>query len=465
MSTPRHILLRAPHMAHLIDEPAIAAMADAELRALESFMSFCATHGLDAPEAADFTAYAQLHDLAPEALENLAAALATLGLGELYAQTTDAVAQSRRHRAEFKGICKGIRRSYSREVSLTPDQLPDDWQATLRRLRAQASFAPSVLERMELRLGMFAYSARRHELPIDLGCIVALKAFYRDLRGRSADRNDGEPRWAYLRSSWEELRRFARAHALGTEVLKGLSTTYEELVQLERRQGALKFAKIRRAGTASGLLSRAETQLARANAAAQPHLRHARRNAAVAIALGVVVPARAGDVLRHHVFGKGILFEPERQAYCFRYVPEKTRQTRPEQLDILLRPYWSQFIDALLLQDQDPRYLDDLRAKAFAEQRPLYVNYDGSPCRYGWYSSAWRRLAQTGGHIARTIIYDEFADLGEFGIQYARGVNRHLSDRIPEKYRSQHAKRKSYELAQRGMAARGGLDDDITDLL
>lgn len=96
-------------------------------------------------------------------------------------------------------------------------------------------------------------------------------------------------------------------------------------------------------------------------------------------------------------------------------------------MEILLRPHWNRFLDALILQDQDPAYLPEIRARVIAEQRPLYVNYDRSPCTYSWYSRAWKSVTGTGAHIARTLIYDEMADLGEFGIQYAHGVNHHLS--------------------------------------
>ena len=49
-------------------------------------------------------------------------------------------------------------------------------------------------------------------------------------RGRSAEKNDGTPRWAYLRSTCEELRRFAVAHGLPQTVCDRLGSTYGELV-------------------------------------------------------------------------------------------------------------------------------------------------------------------------------------------------------------------------------------------
>ena len=39
--TPRHIILRQPHMEHLIDLPELTDMPDDELRALEQLMAFC----------------------------------------------------------------------------------------------------------------------------------------------------------------------------------------------------------------------------------------------------------------------------------------------------------------------------------------------------------------------------------------------------------------------------------------
>jgi hypothetical protein len=186
----------------------------AGLWALEAFMGSCAAEGLEAPDETDIRAFAQLQAQAPEDIGRLGVALDALGLGEMYAAATQEVERSVRHRVDFKGISKVPRRTYERSVSVPPDALPGDWHQTLRRLRATADFAPSILDRMEGRLGMFAWSADRHGHAVDLSDIEALKAFYGDLRHRSAAKNDGEPRWAYLRSTWEELRRFAPAHRL-----------------------------------------------------------------------------------------------------------------------------------------------------------------------------------------------------------------------------------------------------------
>ena len=72
-------------------------------------------------------------------------------------------------------------------------------------------------------------------------------------------------------------------------------------------------------------------------------------------------------------------------------------------------------------------------------------------------------MTGTGGHIARTLIYDEMAGLGEFGIRYSKSTAHHVTDQIGDKYRSDQAIAASREIAKRAMMARGQ-DDDIDGL-
>ena len=462
--TPRHILLQQPHMTHLRDHPALEAMPQDQLEALEAFMGFCAEHAIGDPRTPDLHGFAQLQGQDATALLALSEALARLGLDSETLGGVRRTSELVRHRTEFRGITKGRNRGYTRRVSLPISDLPENWQATLLRLRREGRVA--TLGRMESRLCMFAWSARKSGLPLDLGNAASLKALYTDMRARSAAKSDGTPRWAYLRGTWEELRRFARHHGLPSAVLDGLDNTYSVLAEQEARQDALKVAKARHAGTISGLLRHAGEMLAAAEREPLPQRRHAQRNRAAAIALGCAVPARPEDVATHHVFGAGISFEPGRGAYRFRYVPQKRRgRKKSDPLDIPLLPQWNRFIDALILQDQDPKYLGALREQAFAAQRPLYVNYDGTPCAFAWYSRSWRKVTGTGGHIARTLVYDAFADAGEAGIQYGRIVNDHVSEAIPAKYRSERAVQQRYTCAQGFMVAHGKDDEDISDLL
>ena len=149
-----------------------------------------------------------------------------------------------------------------------------------------------------------------------------------------------------------------------------LSRTYDELVRLEGKQPALKFAKLKKLGSARDLLDAAEAMLYSADRLETPSRRHALRNLAAAIAIGVAVPARPEDVLRNHIFGQGIFYEADRDGYRFTYRPNKTRNAHVDELDIPLDNFWTPFIDALILQDQDSRYLETLRDRVLTTQTP-----------------------------------------------------------------------------------------------
>jgi len=466
--TPRHVLLRQPHMDILRDTCAaeLKTMSDAALRALELFMAFCAEHRIADPGIADIDAFGGLRDLSPQVLSDLAWAFEMLDLGPGLVEVTQNISQARQHRVAFKGIINGTTRRYIRSVSVPVEDLPENWQKTLRRLRLERSYTDSIIERMERRLGMFVWSAQQAGRPVDLSDTTALKALYDDMRARSAAKHAGTPRWAYLRSTWEELRRFARAHGLSEAVWDKLTKTYENSARLESQQQALKVVKAREAGSLPELLLTAEKILAAAGDEKHPQMRHALRNRAAAIALGCAVPARPQDVHTHHMLGKGIVFEPGRGAYRFSYTPQKTCTLTGANIDIPLLPTWNKYIDAVILQDQNPRYLGHLRAKAIAEQRPLYVHYDGTPAAYPWYSRMWSIVAKTGGQIARTLVYDEGVLSGEVGIQYGRCVNGHAADSpVVRRYRSERAAKALIARGQDIMAAGYGADEDISDLL
>lgn len=463
MTAPRHVLLSRPHLAHLVNHPAIERMELSELAALEGFLAFCAQHRVGAPDRADFLAYADLTKAAPGQIGHLTRALTALGVPESILEASNRVAGALENRALFKHVPSAVPRG--RVYSVPFGELPDDWRKTIVRLRTRSKYAPDVLDRMSLRLCMFVWSARQRGLQADLGSVEALTALYDDLWERSAGRHDGEPRYAYLRSTFEELCRFASAHGLPSDVVSTLRTTLRTLTDKEARQKPLKFAKVHQIGRAPEIINQGLRMLAEAAERKQPQDRHAGRNAAAALALGIAVPARPGDVAAHHRFGHGIFFEPARGTYRFTYAPTKTRDKISEPLDIELLPDWSPFIDALILHENDPKYLGELRRNAIATQRPLYVNYDGSPCSPRWYSRIWSTHVGTGGHIARTLVYDEMAEHGEFGILYGKSVNHHRSNRIADKYRSKIAFEKNIRQGQSIIERGAPRTDDLSDLL
>jgi hypothetical protein len=462
-------------MEILRDHPEIDAFSDDELRALEAFMGFCADHRLGDPGGSDIQAFVRLRDQTPNVLEALGRALHRLGIGRELRDEVEAVEAVQVHRATFDGVTREPTRAYSRQVSLPVEELPAAWQKTLRRLDIEGEYSPSIRKRMRERLGMFAWSAERAGHPADLADTAALRALYEDMRARSIARqhatakkqglvSDADtPRWAYLRSTWEELRRFAAAHGLPDAVRDKLGVTYSVLVKREERQAAEKIAKARAAGPLQELLKTAEAMLEEANSLPLPQMRHAMRNRAAAIALGCAVPARPGDVLAKHILGIGITHEPARNGYRFRYTARKTAGSTSADIDIPLQPWWNKFIDALILQDDDPRYLGQMRAKVFSEQRPLYVHYDGTPAAYPWYSRMWSIVAGTGGHIARTLVYDHeiLSGSGAEGVAYGRAVNGHApTSDVVRKYESERLAVARIQHGQNTMAALAAAEGD-----
>ena len=375
-----------------------------------------------------------------------------------------------KHKSGFLGVpTEPTRLIYQRKVSVPVEDLPADWRKTLRRLEIEGEYSVEILGRMKARLGMFAWSAQRAGHPLDLADTPALRALYEDMRARSIKRqqeqaqkkdlNDDidEPRWSYQRSTWEELRRFAWAHGLPENVCDKLSVTYKHLDGKERQQAALKLAKAKEAGTRPELLKKAEAMLTKAETLKLPQMRHALRNRAAVIALGCAVPARPADVQAHHVFGAGITFEPTRNGYLFRYYARKTAGSTGAKIDIPLQPWWNKFIDPLILQDDDPRYLGQLRANAMAEKRPLYVQYDDTPAVYAWYSRMWKIVAGTGGHIARTLIRDQ---TGAAAVRVANELNGHKpGSPTARKYESDDLKKALIRDGQDGMVVFLGEDD------
>ena len=476
---PRQALLREPHMAHILSHfghSVLAAISDRELAALEAFLAFCAEHQLDDPGAEDIQAFALLRNQDPQALTALRSAFHHLGLGDDFLEAIDAARDAARHKAEHSNFAERNAGSGSkRSVSLPVEELPAAWRKTLRRLEIEGDYAPSTLETIGHRLGLFAWSAQQAGRPVDLGDKDALRAFYKDLEARSIEHQcdqwakEGfdtaitEPRWATLCTAWNKLLIFAINHGAPDEVVERIRATKEKLSEKERRQPALKLSKALQIGSRSSLLVRAEELLAEANAEKDPQRRHAKRNYAASLALGCGVPARPGDVETHHIFGKGISYKPGRGGdqetgrYRFCYKPNKTRALTGVEIDILLDPFWSKFIDALILQDASPRYLAQLRAKAFEEQRPLYVHYDNDPVHPKYYSKVWAKIVGTGGHIARTLAYDDpTAD----GVLYGQAACGHVpGSPVVKKYQSASVTKGHYDIAHDVMLKGGAFDD------
>lgn len=485
--TPRiRAILRAPHMAGVARLPGIEKATAVELEALEPFIGFCARHRVAAPTAPDIRAFLTLaipprpaDARAVDAwqtdwlgqVENLERGLQSLGFSAALIAATSSVREEFRHRALYRGHNHGIRRSYRRTVSFPVEGLPGAWQDTLRRLRRDRTYSVSILGRMESRLGMFAWSADRAGLPVDLEDAEAECALYDDLIDRSTSRavRNGEdpaaaqPRWAYLRSTAEELKRFGSHFGVTDATMDRLDRNYRGFTSLENRQTPLKMFAALQAPTLPVTLAEARIQLDEARAASNPAHRHQRRLKACARGITVACPPRARDVVDRLFWGDGVFYRPHDNSYAFHYSQSKVGEV----LNMRFEPGFNRFFDALLLGDNDPRYLPQIRDQAIAQRRPIFMRYEGEPVAYGWFGRVWDEAIGSSSHLARTLLQTFLADLGEPGFAYGQRALGHRGDRMIEKYRDELARQLSARLASDAFATRAAAfaTDDIKELL
>ncbi len=485
--TPRiRAIFRAPHMAGVAQLPGIANVTAVELEALEPFIAFCAQHRVTAPAVTDIRAFLTL-DIPPRPadpqsveiwqrdwlgqIETLKRAFQALGFSPALIEAATAVGEELGHRTFYRTHNHGIRRSYQRTVSYRVEDLPEAWQDTLRHLRRNQSYSLPILDRMERRLGMFAWSAVQAGLPIDLEVSEAECALYDDLIDRSKakairngeDPDAAQPRWAYLRSTAEELKRFGTHFGVSDAVMDRLDRNYRGFADLEQRQTPLKMFAALKAPTLPVTLARARIQLEEATATLNAAHRHQRRLKACARGITVACPPRARDVIDRMYWGAGVFYRPHTNMYAFDYAQSKTGG--PLKMDF--EPDFNRFFDALLLGDNDPRYLPQIRDQAIAQRRPLFLRYEGGPVAYGWFGRVWDEAIGSSSHLARTLLQTFLADLGEAGFRYGRNALGHKGESMIEKYRDDHARRRSARLAADAFSARAEkfTNDDITDLL
>lgn len=100
----------------------------------------------------------------------------------------------------------------------------------------------------------------------------------------------------------------------------------------------------------------------------------------------------------------------------------------------------SAFRRATLLQDDDPKYLDVLRAKAEAEHWPLFLYPNGIDVAANYVSQVWSSEFGTGAHICRTMVYDILFAIGEAETRAGMLLNDHASRQTAKEYIGQQAK-------------------------
>ena len=344
-----------------------------------------------------------------------------------------------------------------RHVSGHPWELPDTWQAALRRaaqgLPGEKAAAPTrdILERMCMKLCQLVWSAREAGLIPDLTEEVA-SHYLMDLEARLRARPRGI-RWATMRATAEELYRFARYIGTVAEgdqkyLMKRLSR-YEFF---EKGQDALKFTALLETGnTTLSVLDQADKLLEHAARKNNPEARHRFRNAGAILGLYSIVPLRNADA--DLILGKTLLWESG--TWIIDTPIQKTAAHSPDHLVVPLEPEFSRYVDVVIQGDFDSCYLPELRERAVHSGQPLFVHPDRS-----WPSPTYiPRIfkEQTGNSFTttRTMLHtDQAISRGEVGTRDAMVMAHQSSPQTAQKYQEKRIRRVAINRVQDGAAAR-----------
>ncbi|WP_417525760.1 hypothetical protein [Marinovum sp.] len=439
MSAERFRILAKPAWQTIVGHPVVSSLSLDQLRALDGFFEHLAQYRVTDPQPEDFLAFASLGP-GGRALQHLHAGLARFDASDPNLEHVDAALAHILPKENFKGHTGKGRATYTRSVSVSLEELPPSWRQVLqdldvRRMAGDRSApAPSILDRMKQKLGQYILVVRREGLPEELHQ-EGLTAFYADLSSRRSLASGAPLRPATLRATWEELARFARHR--GTypdELMQALRQTFRTLTDEEATTTQLKYEKLHGIGGPPDVIREALKMVETAQTKASPATRHNLRNRAAAFALPAVLPLRRE--WHRIVFGKTLFFE--RGRYRLRnYKPGKTSLLDGSRaFPGSIHPMLSRFVDALVLQDNDPRYLKALRSHAETVHRPLFVHPDGTPVARNYVTNVWRDVAGTGAHAARTMMHNHFGARGEEGVRKAMILCQQRSRQSADRYTS-----------------------------
>ncbi|WP_339110136.1 hypothetical protein [Thioclava sp. GXIMD4216] len=423
-----------------------------------------------APAPSDYAAWAQRSGMEPCAwLETLTVAAEVILPSELeniaaarrLLRPTSPADCSAPSRQKVTGSvwdpCARVPSPRARRVSVHPWDLPEPWQAALRRaaqgLPGEKAAAPArhILLRMREKLCQLAWAARESWLEIGLTEPV-LRTYLEALEARLRAREHGI-RWATLRATVEELHRFARyVGDISDTDLSYLRKRLGRYELLEKGQDALKFAALLETGnTTLTLLDRADALLTQAARAKAPATRHRLRNAAAILGLYSIVPLRNADAAL--ILGETLIWQGG--AWIINTQIRKTRHRSPDPLVVPLEPTFGRYVDAVVQGDFDFRYLPALRKQVCASGRPLIMHADGSQPSPTYIPRVFKEQTGNSFTTTRTMLHsDQAISRGEQGTRDAMVIAHQTSPQTVKKYQARRVRQVAVERVQEATATR-----------
>ncbi|MDG3043137.1 hypothetical protein [Roseicyclus marinus] len=449
------MILAKPHWQPHAASPVLLRMPLAELQALDSLVEFMTEHGCTELTPSDCRVWARLNGGAAEIDNVISAMIKTDGPEAAPLASLRVAHESLSTYARFAGISREPRRDYERKISLYPDDLPEDWKQHLVRIRdrgndGEINQAPDLYDRMSRKVCQYGWYLRESGLAMDFD-IAALRLFYAYETTRISNR--GAPlATSTVIATFADLRDFLRfSKAYPKRLIKELDKLLKKLRDRAEVETARKFAALA-AIDITTIHPRAEAMLADVPKKTNPARRFIQRNRALAVAVPPLTPLRREW---HEIrFGRDLVWTEDR----YRLRDYKLRKTRHrigrETYPGSVHPSVQHFVDARLLQDDDPKYLDSLRKKAEEDEWPLFVHPDGKTVAENYVSQVWASEFGTGAHICRSIVYDVVFAISEDATLAGMLMNDHTSQQARKKYTGNQAK-------QAALAAAGREIDEI----
>jgi hypothetical protein len=453
----RHVILAKPHWQPHAASSILLTMPLAELQALDCLVEFMSEHGCTELTPSDCHVWARLHGGAAGIEAVIAAMIKTDGAEAPSLAALRLAQESLAACARFAGIPRETRRDYKRKISLYPEDLPKDWRQHLARIQdriddGQINLVPDLFDRMTRKVCQYGWYLRENGLALDFD-IPALRAYYAYETSRISARGAALSPSTVI-ATFGDLRDFLRySKAYPKRLIKELDKLLKKLRDRADVETAQKFAALA-AIDITTIRPRADTILADATRHTNPAKRVLQRNRALAIAVPPLTPLRREW---HHLkFGRDLVWTEGR----YRLRDYKLRKTRHrhgrEAYPGSIHPSVEHFVDARLLQDDDPKYLDALRHAAEEHEWSLFLHPDGTTVAENYVSQVWSAEFGTGAHICRSIVYDVVFAISEDATLAGMLMNDHTSQQARKKYTGDRAK-------QAALAAAGKEIDDIFD--
>lgn len=391
-------------------------MGAVELTKIDDWLSWMHHRKITSPTVNDFLDFASRWDSA-EGLESLRRHLKKMGAIALPAtevRLSEAIVRKRATYVHRNGP-RRPRRKWPRCKSVPVYDLPKSWRDLLTYLKQEALLdgkpkdREGTLPSTEKALRALCWVCRQAEIDDQMSA-ETVKLYELTLRERGCRASTREIQVSLL------LRFMKKAETPENDIAM-ISSLHRQLIAETKKEVPLKFGRLAKIGGTKQILQKAVDLLAIAEKEKSFFFRSKQLSGAAALALFTLLPLRVSDTQLR--WGRNISFENGQYRIFVKI--SKSEAPYSSHLCEFLTP----FLNALLLQGCDERYLEMMRNEAIAEERHVFAHADGRAVSPQRVKNLWTRHVGCSVHIARTLVHTELGKLGSEGIAEALALCAH----------------------------------------